>query len=1238
MNVKNILFVVLALFTLLVSSFAVSAVVWNEAGFVWVNGNSKQLTIENGESAQFYSGDFGAQMGAVVNAKVELIQDNGNGDVTKNLVVDQDFDVCNGCENPFFIGEVSPIHYNNANGFYYLRIELTDNMGGQVKFNHIELTVMEPIPTVNNDPAAEFTYNPVNPLVDELIQFTSLSTDIDGDDLTYTWTFGDTTSSTLENPTHSYALAGQYTVTLTVNDENDGQDSVTHTVFVTDDVEQNHEPIAGFDYLPQPVFVGVETTFDASSSSDVDNDALTYTWTIDGNDFNGVETAYTFNAEGTYNVELIVEDEHGETDTVVKAVQVTDNQPQNEKPIADFEFDQPVYVGQVSTFTSTSTDDGLVNDLSYTWFVDGQQQLVEEEAVGMTFNAPGNYEVTLIVNDGELSDSITKPVEVFPTGNACPTDLDINYQPLNPEAGDLVTFTGSAQDADGDDLTYSWDFDYNGVFNTENTGEEVSVTYAFPGTYNVLMSVSDGFCQEYHPQSIVVSGGSLDFVSLECFDPVVQGQAQVCNAFVKNDLGGAESAVSIALYRETGDQDELLGVCTTLLAGKCQVMFTEENLGEQTVYATAQKDGFGSGVYLSDEFTYDVFVEAYDIVGLDTFGSLSDMGNDLVKDTFYRGEPMFVKFQVMDINTNDIVTDENVITSAALTSMAGGKAWLEQLNAPDGWNYYMLNPIPTNHEFYGNSQAFAFAFEFELLQGGQEYVDLLILNNPPEIVGLFDSIDVGTENYNLNLEPFESDVEDNLDEGDDGMMWQVLDVSGELFTADIVGKNLVIQPIAGKSGFEEVTLVLFDQDSYSGLELTPENPSMQTITVYVGDQTELSAVILASTLEGIAPLEVQFEAQVTGGSGEYSYEWDFNDGSPIVTSANPVHTFNEPGDYMVTLTVTDDADNEVITTLLVTATSEVISVDILVNGQNVGNFYGGGVPFSLDFTADAHGGFGDVSYSWYIIDNSLPNGDPNKIIFPDPNDAVEVDESHLMSISYGFSDIGNYGVYVAVVDNFGNAAYDMININAEEDELTSILLKASPQKGFAPLEVDFSVEMLAGNAPYDISIDFGDGEKLSKTTTNDIYEFTHIFEEEGDYEVVVKVTDGDSDKVEATVTIHVSDTKTQVTPRKVVGWTNLRLIGGEVYVPGDYVELMVNFRNQANWDLDNVKVTATIPELGIRRTAGPFDLSDGQEITKMLYLEIPYSAAKGEYDIRVTINADGDEKIHRIKHRRLIVE
>jgi len=45
------------------------------------------------------------------------------------------------------------------------------------------------------------------------VQFTSQST---GDITSYLWNFGDSTTSTAQNPSHSYAAPGTYTVTLNV--------------------------------------------------------------------------------------------------------------------------------------------------------------------------------------------------------------------------------------------------------------------------------------------------------------------------------------------------------------------------------------------------------------------------------------------------------------------------------------------------------------------------------------------------------------------------------------------------------------------------------------------------------------------------------------------------------------------------------------------------------------------------------------------------------------------------------------------------------------------------------------------------------------------------------------------------------------------------------------------------------------------------------------------------------------
>ena len=65
-----------------------------------------------------------------------------------------------------------------------------------------------------------------------LVSFTA-STDGGDGQYTYAWDFGDDNTSTLANPTHTYAAAGTFTVTLTVNDGSGLTTEVTNSVTVT---------------------------------------------------------------------------------------------------------------------------------------------------------------------------------------------------------------------------------------------------------------------------------------------------------------------------------------------------------------------------------------------------------------------------------------------------------------------------------------------------------------------------------------------------------------------------------------------------------------------------------------------------------------------------------------------------------------------------------------------------------------------------------------------------------------------------------------------------------------------------------------------------------------------------------------------------------------------------------------------------------------------------------------------
>ncbi|MCW8880641.1 MAG: PKD domain-containing protein [Kangiellaceae bacterium] len=167
----------------------------------------------------------------------------------------------------------------------------------------------------NEPPKASFTYsaNQLN------VSFSDTSTDDNGV-VSRSWNFGDGNSSSSANPSHSYAAAGSYTVSLTVTDAEGLQDTSSQTVTVSNG-GQNEAPVASFSVSTNRL------TASFTNSSTDDNGIVAYNWTFgDGRSSSAQNPSHTYTSAGTYSVTLTVTDAEGLSDSTNQSITVSESQ------------------------------------------------------------------------------------------------------------------------------------------------------------------------------------------------------------------------------------------------------------------------------------------------------------------------------------------------------------------------------------------------------------------------------------------------------------------------------------------------------------------------------------------------------------------------------------------------------------------------------------------------------------------------------------------------------------------------------------------------------------------------------------------------------------------------------------------------------------------------------------------------------------------------------------------------
>ncbi len=229
-----------------------------------------------------------------------------------------------------------------------------------------------------------------------------------------------------------------------------------------------------------------KVTFSHNSSSSQHVGALTYNWTIDGNEsFSDETNTKAFDKEGKYNFKLVIKEKAlGCADSVEVEIPVIKKHIKAAFSIDETETTCPPLV-------STFSDKSEVNNTTIAqivWdFGDGAVSELNQPIKNYFY--PGNYDISYKIIDVDgCEDSVIVKSQIKVGGPTGEYEIDRNKGCVPFD----VTFTSKSKNA----KFVNWDFGNGQLGNGYNTTTE----YSIPGTFTPTFVVEDSFgCKVVYP-------------------------------------------------------------------------------------------------------------------------------------------------------------------------------------------------------------------------------------------------------------------------------------------------------------------------------------------------------------------------------------------------------------------------------------------------------------------------------------------------------------------------------------------------------------------------------------------------------------------------------------------------------------------------------------------------------------------------------------------------------------------
>lgn len=952
----------------------------------------------------------------------------------------------------------NPSHSYTAGGNYTISLIVSD--GISCRDTLTRTTFIE----VYDPPVAAFTTVPPQGCAPLLVNFNDISTNGSASIVSWNWDFGDGGNAVIPNPTYSYSTAGSYTTTLTVTDAN-GCVSTTSTT-----VDALEIPVVDF-IADQPIGCSPQgiNFSDLTTSPYV---KTSYLWDFgDGTTSTSPGPFHQYTSDGDYTVKLIVEDQNGCRDSLVKT-----NYIRLSHPVARFTWDdeevcpnEPIGV----RFSDTSIPDTTI--VGWNWdFGDGVTSTLSTPS--HSYSTPGTYTVTLTVTnilgcDNTISQNNLVNVLAPPATDFSMTD-SANCTPLTINFSDL-TLAGDTTVS-----TWIWDFGNGDASFSQNP----SYTWNVPGVYTVSLTAIDlNGCE------------TVDSVQVEAFEIPVAGftaSSEVGCApqsvtftntstsaypltYYKWFFGDGDSVINIAnplhVYRGDGDYT------VTLIVGDangCRDTLVQNNfiqLSHPTAGFTFDQSLVCPGIPVGVSFTDASIPDTTLSIWRWDFGDGTTSNLQNPSHSYSSGGSFTVSLIVENVlGCRDTLIQSSAIdvhdppqTAFTLSDSTG----CEPLDVDfTNTSTFVVNPIVSwDWRFGDGDSSLLSAPSHEFVNPGVYSVSLTAVDNQGCIASYQKDVEVFenpvarfTASDSVNCSPIDITFISNSTGSSTLNSW----------TWDFGDGNTSSSPVPvntyASDGSYDVGLIVTDINGCSDTLVKPQYIKLDhPVASFTADRLE------------VCPGEfIQFTDNSAADTTLATWTWDFGDGNTSSVQ-NPSYSFTTPGLYTINLTVENifgcgnTESKTAYIRVLTPPTADFLVADTI-----------GCTPFLVSFTDNSTGNpDAIVSWNWDLGDGTSSTSQNPFITYTTP---------------------GQYAVSLTVTDSKGCSA--SANQGMEAATLPVANFQASDSVGCAAF-ITFTDESLSD---YGISTwlwDFGDGNTSGQQSP------THSYASTGVYSVSLLVTD-----------------------------------------------------------------------------------------------------------------------------------